>query len=145
MLSQICTRLLALIVLLFPCVVSTHAEQPSPLRILFVGNSLTYYNDLPGLLQQLVARGDDSRLEGSLLAAATILNAMGLPIIQPGEAATEVCFRKWQGSGISASQIASEQHLAKRECAPVSAERMRAITESARASFVEPDPTSETP
>ncbi|TVR99534.1 MAG: SGNH/GDSL hydrolase family protein, partial [Wenzhouxiangellaceae bacterium] len=70
MLSQICTRLLALIVLLFPCVVSTHAEQPSPLRILFVGNSLTYYNDLPGLLQQLVAKGDDSRLVVEMLAAA---------------------------------------------------------------------------
>lgn len=275
MLRQFGARLLALMVLLFPGVAGIHAEQAAPLRILFVGNSLTYYNDLPGLVQQLAAAdGDHSRLvavdmlaaagasiaqhleaghlqrylgseefhvvvfqdmggwplcppdfpgcaesvpsieqvvmlirasgaeplwfssyqpipalqaalseqareissrlnirladvgaawtmheaatdegsifldsghpnlEGSLLAAATILNAMGLPIIEPGEAATEVCFRRWQGSGISASQMASTQHLAKRECAQVSAERMQAITESARASFVELDPVS---
>jgi hypothetical protein len=37
------------------CIVSAcrTVERPRPLRVLFVGNSLTYYNDLPGMLQAL--------------------------------------------------------------------------------------------
>ena len=39
-----------------PPVAVTRAEDPRPLRVLFVGNSLTFYNDLPGRTAEIALR-----------------------------------------------------------------------------------------
>jgi hypothetical protein len=55
--------LLMLVVALGAASCGSTAVEPAPdptLRILFIGNSLTYANDLPGLVEHL-ARGDPSR------------------------------------------------------------------------------------
>lgn len=44
------------------------AQRPGPTRILFIGNSLTYYNDLPGLLQRVARLAGDSALVVELVA-----------------------------------------------------------------------------
>jgi hypothetical protein len=45
------------------------AEQPGPgLRVLFIGNSFTYFNDMPGMVAKLVAAGPDP--ERPLLAVS---------------------------------------------------------------------------
>jgi hypothetical protein len=51
-------RLLILLPLLAACLVfSSHAQQPPPreLRVLFIGNSFTYFNDLPAMVEALAA------------------------------------------------------------------------------------------
>jgi hypothetical protein len=45
---------LLLLILLF-ATLGVHAAEPAPLRVLFVGNSLTYVNDLPDVLARLGA------------------------------------------------------------------------------------------
>lgn len=47
------TALLAVILMAVPF--TTFAEAPSPLRVLFVGNSLTYTNDLPAMVTRIGA------------------------------------------------------------------------------------------
>ena len=44
-------RLIAILVLSAPAFLS--AEQPQPLRVLFIGNSLTYANDLPAMVARI--------------------------------------------------------------------------------------------
>ena len=57
----------------------TPAEQSSPpaprARVLFVGNSLTYVNDLPGMVEAVAAQAG---LEGRITARAVALPDMGL-------------------------------------------------------------------
>lgn len=51
---------------LFPAVLATAfsvavaAGQPPPIRVLFLGNSYTYSNDMPAILQRLASDGGDS-------------------------------------------------------------------------------------
>ena len=42
------------------CSAATSTERPSGLSILFIGNSLTYYNDLPAMVEQLAEAAGDS-------------------------------------------------------------------------------------
>ena len=42
------------------CSTATSSERPSGLAILFIGNSLTYYNDLPAMVEQLAEAAGDS-------------------------------------------------------------------------------------
>ena len=49
---------LALVVLLVPLVVHSRTPEPQPeIRILFIGNSFTYYHDLPRMVAQLAEAG----------------------------------------------------------------------------------------
>ena len=49
---------------------SALAEESSNLRVLFVGNSLTYYNDVPGLVRQMSRSADQSvDIDVEMLAA----------------------------------------------------------------------------
>jgi len=65
-------RLRALLCVLLagmPFVAATAAESPAPRRVLFVGNSLVYYNDLPRMTAALAATGA-APLEGEMIAGA---------------------------------------------------------------------------
>ena len=42
------------------CSAATSTERPSGLSILFIGNSLTYYNDLPAMVEHLAEAAGDS-------------------------------------------------------------------------------------
>ena len=49
---------LAFVVLLVPLIVHSRATEPKPeIRILFIGNSFTYYNDLPRMVAELAEAG----------------------------------------------------------------------------------------
>lgn len=48
-------RMIAILVLMPPLMSAAAAQEAKPLRILFVGNSYTSFNNLPGMLQQLAA------------------------------------------------------------------------------------------
>ncbi len=43
-------------------------DPPSPARVLFIGNSLTYFNDLPVLMSRLAEQAGDSTLETAMVA-----------------------------------------------------------------------------
>lgn len=43
-------------------------DPPSPARVLFIGNSLTYFNDLPTLMTRLADQVGDSTLETAMVA-----------------------------------------------------------------------------
>jgi hypothetical protein len=43
-------------------------DPPSPARVLFIGNSLTYFNDLPTLMTRLADQVGDSALETAMVA-----------------------------------------------------------------------------
>jgi hypothetical protein len=60
-------RIALLVVVLFAVPCTTFAETPAPLRLLFVGNSLTYANDLPAMVARLGAL-DGRRLETRTVA-----------------------------------------------------------------------------
>ncbi|GAB2493686.1 hypothetical protein GCM10027084_03460 [Pseudoxanthomonas sangjuensis] len=60
------TRLLAMLVLCVACIPAFAAER-AELRVLLVGNSLTYTNNLPGLLRSLAAAQE----EGPTIATAS--------------------------------------------------------------------------
>jgi hypothetical protein len=65
-------RLRALLCMLLagmPFVAATAAESPAPRRVLFVGNSLVYYNDLPRMTAVLAAAGA-APLEVEMIAGA---------------------------------------------------------------------------
>ena len=64
------TLILGMLVCMLALVPAVSAEKPVEPRVLFVGNSLTYYNDVPELVRQL-SRSDEnsSRLEVEMLAA----------------------------------------------------------------------------
>jgi hypothetical protein len=49
----------------------SYATNVRPIRVLFIGNSLTYYNDLPGLVQQFSAREEHPMV----IDAVTVANA----------------------------------------------------------------------
>jgi hypothetical protein len=55
-------NLVTLAFLLFGCACSNAALEPGSAgyHVLFIGNSLTYFNDLPGTVAQLAAMGDDT-------------------------------------------------------------------------------------
>ena len=51
-------RFVLVLLLLTGCAISQSESIPNtPLRVLFIGNSYTFYNDLPGLLVELVRSG----------------------------------------------------------------------------------------
>ena len=52
---------LALIVVCATGTVAAQVEQPRPLRVLFIGNSLTIANDLPGMIADLAAGAGEPR------------------------------------------------------------------------------------
>ncbi|MGZ8709756.1 MAG: SGNH/GDSL hydrolase family protein [Thermoanaerobaculia bacterium] len=57
---------LILVTVLCVATISLAAEPPKPMRVLFVGNSLTYANDLPGMVARLGA------LDGRPIEAVTL-------------------------------------------------------------------------
>lgn len=46
-------RMLFLLLLILPCMAAAQQAQQDSLRVLFIGNSYTYYNDLPKMVGQL--------------------------------------------------------------------------------------------
>jgi hypothetical protein len=57
------STLLSIVLLILACSGATTAVEPDPAggyRVLFIGNSLTYFNDLPGTVARLAAMGDDT-------------------------------------------------------------------------------------
>ena len=46
-------RIVIFLLLLLPCSVVAQAQQQDSLRLLFIGNSYTYYNDLPDMVYQI--------------------------------------------------------------------------------------------
>ena len=54
----------ALVLFLAPCIL---LAAPPPLRVLFIGNSLTYANDLPAMVER-IARLDGRRIETRMVA-----------------------------------------------------------------------------
>ena len=58
----------ALCAVLLLASVRAEDSKPEPLRVLFVGNSFTYYNEMPYVLQQMAAAAGARELEYELLA-----------------------------------------------------------------------------
>jgi hypothetical protein len=55
--------LVSIVLLILACGGTTNAGEPGPAggyRVLFIGNSLTYFNDLPGTVARLAAMGEDA-------------------------------------------------------------------------------------
>lgn len=95
-----------------------------------VGAALTYYRDQ---LQQ-----DDGVLEdghpdlvGSLIVAATIVNAVGGILPTPDSGALPFCFRRWQGTGLLATKLASAHDAPERICEEVPSTTVERVIESA--------------
>ncbi len=60
---------LALTVLLAACAAELSAQQPAPLRVLFIGNSLTFTNDLPSMVERLSrAAGVERPVDAEMIA-----------------------------------------------------------------------------
>ena len=61
------TLLLALLLLVIAC---TGIAQPGPpvIRVLFIGNSYTFYNDLPAILARLAGDGGRAKVETGMVA-----------------------------------------------------------------------------
>jgi hypothetical protein len=64
----------AVFLLLAALVVAPPAAADEPLRVLFIGNSLTYYNDLPAIVEALAKAGGRRPLawKGSLVPGASL-------------------------------------------------------------------------
>ena len=88
-----------------PFGVSIGAQEVNPLRVLFVGNSYIYYNDLPSVIGDLATAAHESRpfvAEQVLVGAATLERHLAL-----GDAMTAYVDGKLIGS-FSSSGIAHE-------------------------------------
>lgn len=59
---------LASLVLVLASCGSTDADDEDPLRVLFVGNSLTYTNNLPAIVERMAEIGSDRPLEYRMIA-----------------------------------------------------------------------------
>ena len=46
-------RIIAILLILIPCAVMAQEAKQDSLRLLFVGNSYTYYNDLPQMVYEI--------------------------------------------------------------------------------------------
>ena len=69
------------------------ADPPAdPLRVLFIGNSLTYFNDLPAMLEALAKAGGQSALswKGVLIPGASLEDQW-----RAGEARRAIAAEKW--------------------------------------------------
>jgi hypothetical protein len=53
----------ALAILLVPALSSTAQQETKPVRVLFIGNSYTFVNDLPGMIAELAKAGKQPPLE----------------------------------------------------------------------------------
>lgn len=62
-------RFVVLLLAILAGCAATSAKQPPGPRVLFVGNSLTYYNDLPGIVQAMYAAAVPGRAIGTDMLA----------------------------------------------------------------------------
>jgi hypothetical protein len=87
-------KLFALAILALACDESGARES---MRVLFVGNSLTYYNNLPGMVESIY---ESSRPNATLHA----------------ELLAPVCQADWTGHGPSENSLASRQEQPPAKC-----------------------------
>lgn len=62
---------------------ATDTGEPEPARVLFVGNSYTFVNDLPGLFEAMATASGDPRIVDSIAIAGT---SVGYHVVNPNTA-----------------------------------------------------------
>jgi hypothetical protein len=84
--------LLLLLSLVVPAPVAADAQPAAPLRVLFIGNSLTYLNDLPGMVAAMPCFADGRAIEVETVAGANLSLADHL---QKGTARAALTSGRW--------------------------------------------------
>src|SRR6056297_1411169 len=72
---------------------------------------------------------------GSFIAAATILQAMSSHTAPLKLDVQELCFREWQGTGLSKASLSSEQKLPNLRCVSITPDIQQRVSEAANKGF----------
>lgn len=99
-----------------------------------VGAAWSYYESIAGGGAPFLDDGHPNQV-GSFIAAATILQAIATHIGHFKVNVQELCFREWQGTGLSKANLASEQKLPNLHCESITAEIQQRVLEAANEGF----------
>jgi len=104
------------------------------IRLADVGAAWSYYESIAGEGAPFLDDGHPNQV-GSFIAAATILQAMSSHTAPLKLDVQELCFREWQGTGLSKASLSSEQKLPKLRCVSITPELQQRVLEAAKKGF----------
>ncbi len=99
-----------------------------------VGAAWTYYESVAGRNAPFIEDGHPNEL-GSLIAAAVIFQAISGPANISDLSLQELCFRKWQGSGLQKERLASGQQLPEHKCKNIDPKTHKHLLDAANKGF----------
>jgi len=104
------------------------------IRLADVGAAWSYYETIAGEGAPFLDDGHPNQV-GSFIAAATILQAMSSHTAPLKLDVQELCFREWQGTGLSKASLSSEQKLPNLRCVSITPEIQQRVFEAANKGF----------
>lgn len=104
------------------------------IRLADVGAAWSYYEAIAGEGAPFLDDGHPIKV-GSLIAAATILQVLASHIGTLEVDVGELCFREWQGTGLSEASLSSEQEPPDPRCEIITPQLQKRVIEAANHGF----------
>ena len=104
------------------------------IRLADVGAAWSYYEAIAGEGAPFLDDGHPNKV-GSLIAAATILQALASHIGTLEVDVGELCFREWQGTGLSEASLSSEQEPPDPRCESTTPQLQKRVIDAAIQGF----------
>ena len=104
------------------------------IRLADVGAAWTYYESVAGQDAPFKEDGHPNEI-GSLIAAAVIFQAIAGQANISDLTLQELCFRKWQGSGLQKASLASGQQLPEQRCKSIDPKTYKHVLDAANKGF----------
>ena len=101
------------------------------IRLADVGAAWSYYESIAGEGAPFIDDGHPNKV-GSLIAAATIFQALASHIGSLEVDDGELCFREWQGTGLSEASLSSEQEPPDPRCEIITPQLKKRVIEAAK-------------
>lgn len=105
------------------------------IRLADVGAAWAHYESVAGKGAPFVEDGHPNEI-GSLIAAATIFQAITGGMNPSENSVQELCFRKWQGAGLSKASLASGQAAPDERCETVTPRVQKRVFDAANKGFI---------
>ena len=104
------------------------------IRLADVGAAWTHYESIAGIGTPFLEDGHPNEV-GSLIAAATIFQAIAGESGFSDIGIQELCFRQWQGTGLSKASLASKQEAPNLKCESITPQIQQRVIEAANKGF----------